>query len=125
MSRTGTTNLHRRKVIRGLRGLSAKTGQSLWERVAELLSSPRRRRIAVNLSKINRYSSSGEVIIVPGKVLGAGKIEKKITVIAESFSQKAFEKLNSAGCRILLLGETASSQEIASQLKGSRIKIIK
>jgi len=126
MSRTGTTNLHKRKLIRSLRAVSTKTGQPVWSRISELLSAPRRKRITVNISKINRHAYDGEVIIVPGKVLGAGKLEgKRLTVVADSFTQKAYEKLSKAGCRLMLLEDIVSSGDIANELKGSKVKIIR
>ena len=37
-------------------------------------------------------------ILVPGKILGEGDIEKKITISALGFSKQAKEKLKKAGC---------------------------
>lgn len=125
MNRSGTTNIHRRKAIRHFRVVSSKTGQSLWERVAEILNSPRRKKVEVNLSKINRFADEGEVVIIPGKVLGGGKIEKKITVLADNVSSKAYEKLRSAGCTLIFLNDLVGNRELLEKLKGSKVKIIK
>jgi len=125
MSRTGPTNIHKRKLVRRLKAISSKSDQAIWERVAELVSSPRRKRVEVNLSKINRYADENEVVVVPGKVLGAGKVEKKVTVLADSLTAKALEKLSSSGCRVILLEELASNSELIESLKGSRMRIIR
>lgn len=125
MSRTGTTNIYRRKAIRQLKVASSKTGQAVWERVAEILSTPRRKRVEVNLSKINRFAEEGEVVIVPGKLLGAGKIDKKVTVLADSVSAKAFEKLMAKGCSVFFLADVAGNTDLLEKFKGSKIKIIK
>ena len=69
-----------------------------WFKVAEALSTPKRKRISLNLDKINDCQS--KKIVIPGKVLSQGEINKKIEVIAFNFSEKAKEKLLNAGCTI-------------------------
>lgn len=69
-----------------------------WLEVAGILSSPRRKRINLNLNEINSQTKEKEKVIVPGKVLSQGEINKKIKVIAFSFSKKAKEKLSKSGC---------------------------
>ena len=49
-----------------------------WLEVAAALSTPKRKRISVNLSEIEKISKQGEKIVVPGKVLSQGDITKKI-----------------------------------------------
>ncbi len=71
-----------------------------WKKIAEILSSPRRKRIDVNIEKISNEAKAGETIVVPGKVLSQGDIEKKIKVVAVSFSEKAKEKLLKAKCDV-------------------------
>ena len=103
MRRTGPTNILVRKLIKSLRKASKESGSPVWGYVAELLSKPSRRRIAVNLSRINRHASDGEVVIVPGKVLGAGELSKKVTIAALSFSEAALQKIKAAGGRALTI----------------------
>ena len=105
MRRTGPTNLIVRKLIRELRKASSASNAGAWERVAEILEWPARRRPAVNLSKINRYVREGETAIVPGKVLGGGRLEKPLTIAALYFSQKALEKIKASGGRAITLEE--------------------
>ncbi len=76
----------------------------LWKDVAWRLSL-QRRRAEVNVSKIDRYASEGEVVVVPGKVLGNGEIKKKVTVVAFNYSKSAKEKLLNAGCEVLTIDE--------------------
>lgn len=68
--------------------------------IARLISFPTRKRIKKNLEEINKESKSGEKIIVPGNVLGDGNVNKKIHLVALSFSSTAKEKLKKAGCEI-------------------------
>ena len=64
-----------------------------WQGVAGIISGPRRKRANINLGRIDEQSKEGEVIIVPGKVLSIGEINKKIKVVALGFSEVAKEKL--------------------------------
>ena len=64
-----------------------------WLEVAGILSGPRRKSINLNLGEINEKSEEGDTIVVPGKVLSQGEIDKKIKIIAMKFSEKAREKL--------------------------------
>jgi len=64
-----------------------------WLKVAHILSGPRRKMININLSEINKKAQEKDIVIVPGKVLSQGEIEKKVKVVALNFSEKAKEKL--------------------------------
>ena len=97
----GSTNIHLRKLVSDLR----KNEKAIWKRIAKDLEKPRRIRRIVNLSRINRYANEGETIIVPGKVLGDGIIEKKVEVAAFNFSQSAIEKIKSAGGSVSTIRE--------------------
>jgi len=66
-----------------------------WKRVAKDLSKSTRQRRVVNLYKINKYAKDGETIVVPGKVLSIGEINKKVHVAAYQFSTQAKAKIES------------------------------
>lgn len=68
-----------------------------------MLSVPTRKKISVNVSKIDKFAKEGEFIAVPGKVLGFGNISKKIDVAALSFSPSAREKIIASGGRAISL----------------------
>jgi len=76
-----------------------------WLQVAELLSFPRRKRIEINLKEINEKSKDGEIIVIPGKVLSQGELEKKIKIAALNFSEKAKEKIKKSGTSTLSILE--------------------
>jgi large subunit ribosomal protein L18e len=105
LKRTGPTNIVIRKLVRELRRTSNKYGAGVWDRVAELLEKPSRRRVCVNVGKINRYAKPEEIVVVPGKVLGAGTLRKRVTVAAVSFSRTALEKIREAGGSNMFLGD--------------------
>lgn len=64
-----------------------------WIEVAGFLSSPRKNWSEINLSQLNEKTKNNEKVIIPGKVLSQGELDKKIKVVAFSFSEKAKEKL--------------------------------
>jgi large subunit ribosomal protein L18e len=97
----GPENVRLLTLIRELRSAKKK----FWKRVAHFLSKPRRQRITVNLSKINRYGKEGKIIVVPGKVLGDSQLSLPLTVVAFKFSKRAKEEIERAGGRALLLDE--------------------
>lgn len=88
-----------------LRRTGKKSQGDIWPYVARLLVLPKRRRIAVNILKLNRETSSGESVVVPGKVLGLGELDHAITVSAYSFSPSARKKIIEAGGRCMDLLE--------------------
>jgi len=94
----------------------------IWRDIAKRLEKPRRHYAEVNLSKINRYSNANDMIVVPGKVLSAGAIDKPVTIAALSFSKKVREKVDiDAGSA----GKCISIEELmTTNPKGSGIKII-
>ena len=55
-----------------------------WLEVAKIISSSTRNAGSVNLDKINATSKQGDIIAVPGKVLGKGEVSKKLRVCALS-----------------------------------------
>jgi len=70
------------KLIETLKFESYRTNRKIWKDLARRLSKPARRRAEVNISKINRYTKEGEIVVVPGKVLGAGRLDHKVVVAA-------------------------------------------
>lgn len=64
-------------LIDDLKAKERETGAAIWRDIAKRLEKPRRTN-ETNLSKLDRYAKEGDVIIVPGKVLAAGKISKTI-----------------------------------------------
>lgn len=61
--------------------------------LAKILATPKKKAMKINLEELNEVCTEGESIIVPGKVLGSGDLDKKIKLIFWSVSEKAKEKL--------------------------------
>jgi large subunit ribosomal protein L18e len=88
-----TTNPELIKLIKDLKKKSRKNKTELWRNIAERLSTSKRRRVALNVSRLNRHTKEGESVAVPGKVLGAGKTSHPMTVAAFDFSDRAKSKI--------------------------------
>ena len=113
------TNVHKLMLIRMLKKVARDNNAKIWRYVADLLQNPRRLKVEVNLSKINRYTKEGDIVVVPGKVLGSGILEHSITVAAYSYSESARRKILDAGGRVLSIEELVNENP-----KGSNVKII-
>ncbi|MFA5357763.1 MAG: 50S ribosomal protein L18e [archaeon] len=96
--------LETKLLVAELEKKSRKDGKKLWNDLAERLGKPRRGKITVNVGKIDSIAkkSKGKTIIVPGKVLGKGELEEKVTVVAVEASEEAVKKINAKGEFILL-----------------------
>lgn len=88
----------------------------LWKRVAEDLEKPSRQRRSVNIFKIDANADDGDILIVPGKVLGEGDLTKKVTVAAFSFSNQAAEKIGKNG-KVMTITELIKSNPKASKVR--------
>ncbi len=119
MKRTGPTNIVLRKTIRLLYKASREHRAPIWRAIAEELEKPRRRRRVVNISRINRYTKEGDVVVVPGKVLGAGTLDHPVTVAAISFSKTALEKIKAVGGKAIHILDLVQMNP-----RGSNVKII-
>ena len=67
-----------------------------WLDVARVISGPRRKRMNLNLDQIEKIAKEGETVVIPGKILSQGNLDKKIKIVALAFSKNAIEKLSKA-----------------------------
>ncbi|MFW9787148.1 MAG: 50S ribosomal protein L18e [Candidatus Thorarchaeota archaeon] len=117
--KSGPTDPNTRALINALQKTSVKHNVGIWKRVAELLSKPARQRATVNVGKINRHTRAGDIIVVPGKVLGSGSLSHKVTVAALNASTSARTVIVGAG------GSLISINELLAQVpKGKGVTII-
>ena len=117
--RRGKTNPQLVGLITQLKTLAREQESGLWRKVALRLEGPARNWAEVNLHHLDRHSSDGGVIVVPGKVLSSGALGKKLTVAAWSFSERAKEKIEEAGGKALTLTQLSDSHP-----RGSGVTII-
>lgn len=116
-NRTGPSNPHLSKLIAELKKKSIEESSPLWKRLAVDLERPTRNRRAVNLSRINRFSSENETVVVPGKVLGSGVIGHKVTIAAFAFSDGAIEKLRKQNCSVMSISDLISKRPKTSDIR--------
>lgn len=82
------------------------------KRILKLASLPTRKRVEVNLSKLNIYAKANENIIVPGKILGTGMVSKAFNVAAVDWSESTEKKLKHAGCKVMGLEEMLKQKDV-------------
>ena len=88
----------------------------LWKRIAEDLEKPTRQHRVVNIFKIDANADDGDVLIIPGKVLGEGDLTKKVTVVALSFSDQARNKIQKSG-KTMTIPELVKNNPKAAKVK--------
>ena len=91
----------------------------IWRDIAKRLERPKRSWATVNVSKLDFYAKANDAIIVPGALLGAGEINKPLTVAAAKVSEGAARKIVEAGGTVLPLHEMAEQRP-----KGNGIRIM-
>ena len=91
---------------------------AIWKRVASDLEAPTRRRRVINVYKLDKFTKDNEIVVVPGKVLGTGELNKKITVAAYTFSEQALQKINAKGKALSI------KELVEKNPKGSKIRIM-
>lgn len=119
MKKLKATNPELLELVKFLKKAAREHNAKIWRDIAERLSTSRKRRVAVNLSRINRYTEKGNFVAVPGKVLGTGSLDHPVKVAAFSFSEKAREKIRKKRGSCLTF-----YQLVKKNPKGSNIKII-
>jgi large subunit ribosomal protein L18e len=87
-------NLQTQKLVENLYKLSKDKKKDVYATVAKMLESPTRNQTSKNLFNLQNmtYIVDGDIIVIPGKVLGVGNLEKKITIYAVGISESAKKK---------------------------------
>ena len=120
MKKIRKTNPNIINLIGDLKAATRENGAAIWRDLALRLEKPRRNYAAVNVSKVNRHTKADDVVLIAGKVLGAGDIDHKVTIAALDFSGQAISKLSSVG------GECVEIEELMKRNpKGSGVIILR
>lgn len=88
-----------------LRSSFKKSKAPIWRALERRISGSRSNRSEVNVGALAAATKTGEVVVVPGKVLGTGTLGHKLTVCSFSISESAAKKIIEAGGTVLLLEE--------------------
>ena len=118
--KSNKTNPNLVVLIQHLKDASRTNEAPVWRDIALRLEGPARNWAEVNVGKLNRFASENETVVVPGKLLGAGEIEKKVTVAAYRSSGQAKDKIEKAGGRNMSIEEL-----VATNPKGSKVRIMR
>jgi large subunit ribosomal protein L18e len=113
------TNPRLSSLIADLKSAARQSGGDVWGDIAERLEKPRRTHAEVNLGRIERYAQEDETVVVPGKVLGSGVLQKDITVAAVDFSGTAETKIEQVG------ETTTLEQAVQNNPEGSNVRVIR
>ncbi len=105
MKTTRKTDLNLVALIADLKRESREQETAIWRDIALRLEKPSNNWAEVNLSRLERYANEGDVIVVAGKVLGAGSLKKKVTVAAFRFSASASKAIEAAGGKKMTITE--------------------
>ncbi len=111
--------LQRKDSVKLIKTIIAAKKNKSWIKIAEILSGPRKNRTNLNLEEIDKKVKEEEVVVIPGKILSQGSVNKKIKIIALNFSDKAKEKLLKSKCEI-----SSIIEEIKKNPEGKGIKIL-
>ena len=91
-----------------------------WLKFVKLLSQSTKKYSSINLAEIDKQTSMGDIVLVPGKVLSLGEITKKIRVCSFGISSEALEKLKKTRSEWVHIMD-----EIKKNPKAEALKIIK
>ena len=117
MRSSGPSNFQLQLLILELENKSL--GSRFWKRVLTDLRKPSRQRRTVNVYKIDKYAREGETVLIPGKVLSVGDINKKVQVAAVNFSSAARQKIEQAQGTVLSI-----QQLIQQNPDGKNVRIL-
>jgi len=99
---------------------AAKAHQApIWGDVAEKLARSRHQHPPVNVGHLDRLAEADQTVVIPGKLLAAGRLSKPLTVAAFHYSEEARSKIHSAGGRAITIHELLKAKP-----KGAGVRIL-
>lgn len=104
-------------VTRLLRSTAHENDSPVWRTLAEKLEKSKQTRCQINVSRINRYTKDGETVTIPGKVLGSGILDHKVSVAAFQFSEGAKNKIESAGGKCMTFEDLMKKNRTGKNLR--------
>jgi large subunit ribosomal protein L18e len=114
------TNPNLTRLIDELLSASRAEDAVIWRDIAARLQKPLSLWAEVNLGEIARSAKPKETIIVPGKLLGGGEIDKALVVASFKCSVSARRKLEAAGGRAISI-----AQLLKENPKGSGVVVMR
>ena len=91
-----------------------------WIAMSKILASSTRNQTTLNLFQIDKQTTTGDTVVVLGKVLSKGELTKKLRICALAISETALEKLKKSKSEFVYLGD-----EISKNPKAEGIKLLR
>jgi large subunit ribosomal protein L18e len=120
MASRGKSDPNTEWLIQRLYESAAKNEAPVWRDLAERLEAPRSRWAEVNVAELERDAPEGSTVAVPGVLLGAGSIKKKVTVAAVRASAEARKKVETAGGKVVRIEELVNANP-----RGARVLVMR
>lgn len=117
MKITRKTNPRIPALISVLKDTARENDAPIWKDMAKRLEKPSRIYAEVNLSKINRHAAENDLVLIPGKVLGAGALGHAVTVAALTFSTTAVDKITNAGGKCMTIEQILEENPAGSGIR--------
>ena len=117
MKITRKTNPRIPALISVLKDTARENDAPIWRDMAKRLEIPSRNYAEVNMSKINRHAAENDLVLVPGKVLGAGALGHAVTVAALTFSTTAVDKITNAGGKCMTIEQILEEYPAGSGIR--------
>jgi large subunit ribosomal protein L18e len=93
------------RMAKDLKKASTKNDAPIWAKLSEYALKPSIARRYINVKKIGQLTKDSETVVFPGKVLGTGDIDHKITLCSFSISTSAATKILESGGKIVSFAE--------------------
>ena len=89
------------RMAKDLKKASTKNDAPIWAKLSEYALKPSVARRYINLKSIGQLTKDSDTVVFPGKVLGTGDIDHKITLCSFSISTSAATKILEKGGKIV------------------------
>ncbi len=89
------------RMAKDLKKASIKNDAPIWAKLAEYSLKPSIAKRVINLTRISQLTKENDTVACPGKVLGTGNINHKITLCSFSISNSAADKIIGNGGRLI------------------------
>jgi len=89
------------RMAKDLKKAGTKNDAPIWSKLSEYALKPSIARRHINLNRIGQLTKDSDTVVFPGKVLGTGDIDHKITLCSFSISNAAAAKILEKGGKII------------------------
>lgn len=91
--------------ISSLRNAYREKKSPIWKALEKKFKHTRSRYSEVNIGKLDNITKEGDIVIVPGKVLGSGMLQHKIILSTFAISVTALKKIVDSGGKVISINE--------------------